>query len=91
MEVLFFATILSMAPLSVDPSQSTLDGTFSQTIYMPGALIGDYDEKTYPEGTMTRPWVWGGSGNQPIDCSIEPNFGGDFGGNFGGDFDGHFG
>ena len=70
MEALFFATILSMAPLSVDPSQSTLDGTFSQTIYMPGTLIGDYDEKTYPEGTMTRPGVWGGSGNQPIDCSI---------------------
>ena len=80
MEALLISAIMTMAPLSVDPSQSSLDGTFSQTIYMPGTLIGDYDEKTYPDGTMTRPGVWGGSGNQPIDCSIEPMFGGDFGG-----------
>ena len=70
--------------MSVDPSQSSLEGTFSQTMHMPGTLIGDYDEKTYPEGTMTRPGVWGGSGNQPIDCSIEPIFGGDFGGQLNG-------
>ena len=87
MEALLISTLLSMAPLSVDPSQSSLEGNFSQTMHMPGTIIGDYDEETYPEGTMTRPGVWGGSGNQPIDCSVDPIFGGDFGGQLNGSID----
>ena len=35
-----------------------------------GTLIGDYDAKTNPEGTQTRPGFFGGSGNNPIDNSL---------------------
>jgi hypothetical protein len=31
-----------------------------------GTLIGDYNAKTNPTGTQTRPGFFGGSGNQPI-------------------------
>ncbi|MBI1303690.1 MAG: hypothetical protein GC172_07875 [Phycisphaera sp.] len=31
-----------------------------------GTLIGDFDAKTNPTGTQTRPGLFGGSGNQPI-------------------------
>jgi len=34
-----------------------------------GTLIGDYDIDTNPDGTQTRPGVFGGAGNQPIDTS----------------------
>ncbi len=35
-----------------------------------GALIGDYDPKTNPDGTQTRPGLFGGSGNHIIDSSV---------------------
>ena len=78
--MLFEISILVCAfmPLEIDAIQSSIDGSFQQSIHMQGTLIGDYDAKTYPEGTMTRPGLWGGSGNQPIDCTIEPVFGGSF-------------
>jgi len=78
---------IAFLPLEVDGQQSSIDGTFQQTIHMPGVLIGDYDAKTYPEGTMTRPGVWGGSGNNPIACSIEPVAGGPFSENLEGTLD----
>ena len=34
-----------------------------------GSLIGDYDAKTNPDGTQTRPGFFGGSGNQPINTT----------------------
>ena len=34
-----------------------------------GSLIGDYDPKTNPDGTQTRPGIFGGSGNQPINTT----------------------
>jgi len=63
---------LAFLPFDVDRQQSFINGSFQQTIHMPGLLIGDYDAETYPEGTMTRPGIFGGSGNNPIVCSIEP-------------------
>ncbi len=35
-----------------------------------GTLIGDYDAATNPNGTQTRPGLFGGSGNNPIDTSV---------------------
>jgi hypothetical protein len=78
--MIYESVILALAflPFDVDKQQSFIDGSFQQMIHMPGALIGDYDAETYPEGTMTRPGLWGGSGNNPIACSIEPIAGGPF-------------
>lgn len=73
-------TILVAAsiPLSIDANASEVDGVFEQVIHMPGTLIGNFDAKTNPEGTSTLPGVWGGSGNQPIDCELEPMLGGPY-------------
>ncbi|MDP7070129.1 MAG: hypothetical protein QF561_02135 [Phycisphaerales bacterium] len=46
----------------------TLSGVMSTTLE--GTLIGDWDEETNPNGTQTRPGVWGGSGNNPIPISM---------------------
>ncbi|MCH2136274.1 MAG: hypothetical protein MK101_06785 [Phycisphaerales bacterium] len=35
-------------------------------VALEGNLIGDWDEETYPEGTLTQPGIWGGSGNNEI-------------------------
>ncbi len=35
-----------------------------------GTLIGDYDAKSNPSGTQTRPGFFGGTGNQPINTSL---------------------
>lgn len=48
---------------SIAQQDSSFDIPFS------GALIGDYDPRTNPEGTQTRPGLFGGSGNIPIDYS----------------------
>ncbi len=45
-----------------------LSGTMGTTL--DGTLVGDWDEETNPDGTQTRPGVWGGSGNNPIPISI---------------------
>jgi len=46
----------------------SLSGTMGTTL--DGTLIGDWDEETNPDGTQTRPGVWGGSGNNPIPISM---------------------
>ena len=43
---------------------ATIDSDFG------GFLIGDFDAETNPGGTQTRPGLFGGSGNQPIDLSL---------------------
>ncbi len=53
----------------VEPKKSTFDQAFSVAIPFAGTLIGDYDEEGNPEGTQTRPGLFGGSGNNPIDYS----------------------
>lgn len=42
-----------------------------------GTFMGDYDPDTNPGGTQTRPGIFGGSGNNPIDYSADATFGGD--------------
>jgi hypothetical protein len=48
-----------------DSSIATISATTS--IDASGFLIGDQDPNTNPGGTQTRPGLFGGSGNQPID------------------------
>jgi len=50
-------------------SSATL--TTSATIETSGVLIGDYDAETNPTGTQTRPGLFGGSGNNPINASVD--------------------
>ena len=59
-------------PLVSDPSQSTAAvDAVTETVW-PGFLIGDYDAKTNPGGTLTRPGVFGGSGNLPVTTELTP-------------------
>ena len=80
-------SVFVLTPLDLDSTQSFIAGEFQQSIHMPGTLIGDWDEATYPEGTLTLPGYWGGSGNQLIVCSIEPTFGGPYSDALGGVID----
>jgi hypothetical protein len=51
-------------------SKSSNAGVDSLVIFdSAGVLLGDYNPETNPEGTQTRPGIFGGSGNQPIDTS----------------------
>lgn len=70
--------VFSMAPLVIDHEQSSIDGEFEQSIFMPGTLIGNWNEKTNPEGTSTLPGYWGGSGNNLIACEFTPVLGGPY-------------
>ncbi|HRP63499.1 MAG TPA: dockerin type I domain-containing protein [Phycisphaerales bacterium] len=51
---------------TVDPQFSNLNTSTTITAPIVGTFIGDYDPKTNPGGTLTRPGLFGGSGNQPI-------------------------
>ncbi|RPG21832.1 MAG: hypothetical protein CBB69_001585 [Phycisphaera sp. TMED9] len=51
----------------IESKESSYQQAFSISIPFAGTLIGDYDAKTNPEGTQTRPGLFGGSGNNPID------------------------
>lgn len=61
--------------LGVDGSAAT--STFEFSIPIAGTLIGDYDARTNPGGTQTRPGLFGGSGNNPIDCDLTVAVAGD--------------
>lgn len=54
----------------LDPGESSATTAFDFSIPFEGTLIGDYDAESNPEGTQTRPGLFGGSGNNPIDCEI---------------------
>ena len=71
---LFVATSLQADPISmqVDSEMSSAFLDTSLSMVMNGTFIGDYDEETNPEGTMTRPGIFGGSGNQPVTTSVTP-------------------
>lgn len=51
---------------TVDPQFSNLNTSTTITAPIVGTFIGNYDPKTNPDGTLTRPGLFGGSGNQPI-------------------------
>lgn len=70
--VLLLTTVLGAAEFPVDPGSTlTIDGVLS--VQLAGTVIGDWDEETNPDGTQTRPGLWGGSGNQPIDLEMTFN------------------
>ena len=71
-------SIVAITPLEVDPALSSLNGTFEQSTFMPGTIIGNWNEVDNPEGTRTLPGLWGGSGNNLIPCELTPTLGGPF-------------
>ncbi len=64
-----------IAPVALG-AEFTLDDTShfavsgSMSMQFSGTLIGDWDAETNPDGTQTRPGLWGGDGNQPIPIDI---------------------
>ena len=56
--------------LAIDSESSSVVSGFSLQADLPGSLIGNYDEVTNPEGTLTLPGLFGGSGNQPVDVDM---------------------
>jgi hypothetical protein len=61
----------------LDQSQSLASQSLVIDVPFSGTLIGDYDEETNPEGTQSRPGLFGGSGNNPIDYSAQFDMSGD--------------
>jgi hypothetical protein len=61
----------------LDQSQSVASQSLVIAAPFSGTLIGDYDEETNPEGTQSRPGLFGGSGNNPIDYSAQFDMSGD--------------
>ena len=55
----------------LDQSQSSATQSLVIGVPFAGTLIGNYDSKANPEGTQTRPGLFGGSGNNPIDYSAQ--------------------
>ena len=54
--------------ITTNASTTTIDTAI--TLDTTGTLIGDYDSKTNPSGTQTRPGFFGGSGNQAMNTSM---------------------
>jgi len=63
--------LASAAEALVDPAASNADLTLESTLFTSGNLIGDYDPDTNPDGTQTRPGLFGGSGNNPIPVTVD--------------------
>jgi len=61
----------------VEPKASAAVTDFEFVLPLEGTLIGDYDAKSNPGGTQTRPGLFGGSGNNPIGCGIDLRVQGD--------------
>ena len=56
---------------TIDGSTSSAEAVTDLSSVIPASLIGNWDPKTNPGGTLTRPGLFGGEGNQPIDVDIE--------------------
>ena len=54
----------------IDADCSTASVVFDFSVPFTGTLIGDFDAKTNPDGTQTRPGLFGGSGNNQIPCNL---------------------
>jgi hypothetical protein len=52
---------------TIDVNASSSDRTTGVALPFAGTMIGDWNETENPDGTQTRPGLFGGSGNQPID------------------------
>ncbi len=55
----------------LDVDSATALVAFDFTVPFSGTLIGDFDPKTNPGGTQTRPGLFGGSGNNAIGCELD--------------------
>ncbi len=62
--------------ITIDPAPSATTGSASLSAALAGFLIGDFDEVENPDGTLTRPGIFGGSGNQPVDLDLTPTLAG---------------
>jgi len=58
--------VSASVPLMVDGAQSSSSTAFSFAANIVGTFKGDFDPRTNPGGTQTRPGLFGGSGNNPI-------------------------
>ena len=76
---LLATTILTTAALGSDmqilPGESSMTIDVSNALNNGGNLTGDYDETSNPDGTITIPGVWGGSGNQEIPIELSTGTG----------------
>jgi hypothetical protein len=75
-----FAVSVAVAPafatpldFTINPGASSISGELTIAADTAGTLIGDYDTDTNPAGTQTRPGLFGGSGNMPVDVSVDLN------------------
>ena len=57
--------------LQIQPSQSDVSLALETSIANSGNLTGNHDAETNPDGTITIPGLWGGSGNQEIPLSFD--------------------
>ncbi len=64
------SAVAASVDFEIDANGSTSTIDFQFEVPFSGTLIGDYDPKTNPQGTSTRPGLFGGSGNNPISCDI---------------------
>ncbi|MFK7959045.1 MAG: hypothetical protein AB8G96_00845 [Phycisphaerales bacterium] len=72
--------------LGLDEKASSATTSTALTADLAGFLIGDFDEETNPDGTLTRPGIFGGSGNQPVDLSVGVGVNGGSSADLGGEF-----
>ncbi len=61
---------------AIDSTSSSASQELDASVPFSGTWIGDYDAKTNPSGTQTRPGFFGGSGNNPINYSAQFNLSG---------------
>jgi len=55
----------------IEEVESSVAAQYESSVDTSGTLIGDWDQEANPEGTQTRPGYFGGSGNIPIDLSVD--------------------
>ena len=69
--VLLIPSVIAVAEVDfeIDQKQSQVDQSLNLEVPFAGVWIGDYDAKSNPDGTQTRPGLFGGSGNNPINYS----------------------
>ncbi len=67
--VLMTTGAVSAQDFVVDPGTAASNLSLAIDLPFEGTLIGDYDAKANPTGTLTRPGLFGGSGNNPIGYS----------------------
>ncbi len=78
----FVATASTLAAattytVALVPAQSNLNTSTTVSAPIAGTFIGNYDATTNPGGTQTRPGLFGGSGNNPINYAASLGAGGD--------------